>query len=96
MQLLGLYMAYLYGTLYRRSFIFMRAQSHIIVYYLSPFNDNPINLPGFIPAACGNRRPPLHRPWHWNDGGIPIERENNGQGLCPFDEQEWWSWEARV
>ena len=30
MQLLGLYMAYLYGTLYRRSFVFMRAQSHII------------------------------------------------------------------
>jgi hypothetical protein len=69
---------------------------HDLTRLLSPFNNDTIHLSGGIPTAGRNCWPPLHCTWHRNVGGIPNKRENDGQDLRSFEEQEWWSWEARV
>ena len=90
-QLLGLYMAFLYGLLYRMCtefFCVCRLTRFSISY------DHTFDLSRRVSPASGHRWPSLPRPWYWPCDSITNQCEANGPDIHVAESSQWGSWEA--
>lgn len=93
-QLLGLYMAFVYGLLYCT-----HSESSQVVCYLtclSIYHDDTFDLPRRVSRPGGHFWPALPRTWCRPYGRITNQRENNRPGIRFVEISQWRSWKARI
>ena len=94
-QLLGVYMAFVYGVMYREYSLNTHSQQRLIIPDSVPYHD-AYHLWSNIPRKAGHRGTTLLSTRRGTDWRITVECTYIRQGLCALQKQEWRSWATGV